>query len=57
MLMQLTVSGSMETVKAKKFVVFRSFLRVELYADCTFNNIPETFSSVGSGVEFSKLHI
>ena len=38
--MYLTVSGSMEPIKVNKFVVVRSWWRVEAGYDCALNKIP-----------------
>ena len=55
--MKVTVSGSMEPVKANKFVMFGAWWRVEVDVNRTVNNIPANFSSMGFGVEFRKLYI
>ena len=55
--MHLTVIGSMELVKAKKFVMIGSWWKVEEDADHTVNNITETFYYMGFGVEVRKLNI
>ena len=47
----------MESVKAKKIVVFIALCRVDAESNFTVNKIPETFDSMGFGVEVSKLHI
>ena len=46
MWMHLEVSGYMEPVKAKKFVVFVTWWRVEADANLMINNIPDTYSSM-----------
>ena len=55
--MHLLVSGSTEPVKAKTFVIFEAWWRVEANADRTVNSIADNFSSMGFGVEFINLHV
>ena len=51
------VDESMEPIKAKKFVMFRAWFRIEVYADCAFNKISRDFYSIGLRVDVRKLHV
>ena len=53
----LTVSGTMEPVKAKKFESVIFWWRLEEGSFFMVNNISENVSSIGFGVELSKLHV
>ena len=57
MLLNLSVSGFMETSETKKFVMFRAWWRVETDDNSMVNNIPETSPPMWFGVEISKFHI
>ena len=47
----------MEPVKAKIFVMFVAWYRVEADPDHTFNKIPETFLSIWFVGEAINLHV
>ena len=47
----------MEPVKAKKFVLVVAWWRIEEDTNRAVNEISETFSSTGFGVEVIKLHV
>ena len=49
--MHLMVSGSMEPAKTKNVSFVRACWRVEVDLNFAVNNIPETFSYMGVGVE------
>ena len=57
MLFFLMVSGSIEPVDAKKFVMLRAWWRIEAVADFAVNYISENFSSMAFGVDISKSHV
>ena len=55
--LQLAVNRFMEPVKAKKFVLVVAWWRIEEDTNRAVNEISETFSSTGFGVEVIKLHV
>ena len=51
------ISGFMEPVEARKFVMFRAWQRIEAFEILVVNDIPETFYYIRFEVEIRKLHV
>ena len=47
----------MEPVRANEFVMFGALWRLEAETNCTVNNIPGDFVSMGFGADIIKLHV
>ena len=57
MLLPLMVSGSMEAVEANKFLMFRSWYRIEAGSYGVIDEITDNFSLMGFGVDIHELHV